>query len=400
MNKKTFVFLILLSLTFEAHASFIESTMGAAVVNDATATYYNPAALILVSNTQLISLGSYATSRSMFTGQVTQVRTQFTLTGRSNDQSHYYLPTIYVALPLDKFRLGFALISNFFNTDLDDHSILRYVKSSNDVKNIDFITSMGFSINKYFSLGAGVNFSRASFLMEPISGFPSLNIPDSQSRNKSNAHNIGGFAGFLIRPDKLTLIGFNYRSSINFPFKGTSELNGINKLISKNYNFTFWTPARSVLSVNRAITPSFAIISTAQYIKWDIFKKININGIATQVGSRKVIVNAQVPYYLHNSWILTLGNQYKITSQWTIRLAAAYVETPANGKYQISNGDSLIIGGSMGYDINKDISIDGSYAHAFVKNAEINIVNARNTITGVNKSARDSVSLKLTLNAN
>ena len=57
----------LIPLTLQA--SFIESTMGTAVVNDATATYHNPAALALFNNPQLIVLNSVANFSSQFTGQ-------------------------------------------------------------------------------------------------------------------------------------------------------------------------------------------------------------------------------------------------------------------------------------------------------------------------------------------
>lgn len=52
----------------------------------------------------------------------------------------------------------------------------------------------------------------------------------------------------------------------------------------------------------------------------------------------------------------------------------------------------------MGYEINKTITIDGGYAHAFMKDETINITGGRYLIQGVNEGSRDAVSLKLTFN--
>ena len=52
----------------------------------------------------------------------------------------------------------------------------------------------------------------------------------------------------------------------------------------------------------------------------------------------------------------------------------------------------------MGYEINKTITVDGSYAHAFIKDENINIAGGKYLIHGVNEGSRDAVSLKLTFN--
>lgn len=120
-----------------------------------------------------------------------------------------------------------------------------------------------------------------------------------------------------------------------------------------------------------------------------------ISGIATPRG----IINATAHYHLHNSWVVTAGSQYKLTQKLVVRAASSYVQSPASGRYQISNGDSLILGASMGYKITQNISIDGSYAHGFIRGKPIEISSGRNTIIGINQAARDGVSLKLTVNA-
>lgn len=381
------------------HASFIEATMGTAVVNDATASYHNPAALVLLKNPQLIGLGSYATSYSQFSGSATQTGTGYFQSGSTQTSAKYSLPSFYAGMPAnDHISLGVAVISNFFNNNPDENSILRYTESGNNTNDIDVIPAIGVRINNYFSIGASVNLSHAKMVINPISGFPTINIPDSYSHNVASANSVGGDMGILLRPTRLTLIGLNYQSAMTYQFRGSSTLQSTPSITSNNYSFKFWTPARTILSISHFFNKSIGIITTAQYIQWNIFNNVNLNNVATQVGKVPKIINATSPYHLHNSWIYTLGGQYRPLPKWIIRTAVSYFQSPANGYYQISNGANIILGASMGYDINKNITVDAGYAHAFIQSQKINISTGTNLIEGVTTGLRNAFSLKLTLN--
>lgn len=389
----------LLLFSCPLHASFIESTIGAAVVNDATAVFFNPAALTVVKNTQLIGLGSYAVFHTRFTGQATQSLSGFSQTGSASTTSNYYLPSLYLAQPLtDKINFGLAIISNSFDRSIEDHSILRYDQSGNKVQSVDLVPALGFKFNDFFSLGFNFNLSHADILLKPVTGIPALNIPDSQSSNDAKDTSFGADLGFLLKPGKKTTLGFNYRSAVTYHLKGHSILTGATRLLSDHYQFKFWTPARSVLSVNQIINSKFGLIATAQYIQWSIFKEIAIKGLATQIGNQTLIVDARAPYGLHNSWLFTAGANYRLNPKWIIRAAGTFNQSPGNPTIQITTGNSIIAGGSMGYELTKSMIIDASYAHAFMANQSININTARHLIQGMNKGSRDSVSVKLTLN--
>lgn len=393
------VFSWLVLLPLPLHASFIESTIGAAVVNDATAVYYNPAALTLLKTPQIIALGSVAYLDSRFTGQSIQSKSGFTQSGSSSQQTHYFLPSLYAGMPAThKMTMGFAIITDYFNSNIEENSILRYAQSSNSIQGVDLVPALGIKINDFFSLGAAINLASANVLLQPIVGFPSLNIPDSQSRNECSGNGVGGDMGVILKPLPSTLIGLNYHSAVTYRLSGKSVVEGNPEIVSDHYHFNFWTPASSVISINQFVTPKLGLIGTIRYIQWSKWKNINIHGIATRVGSQPFILDASVPYHLHNSWLLTLGSHYRITPKWIVRVAATYNQSPGNSHYQISNGDSIILATSMGYEINKNIIIDGGYAHAFIQDENIHIATGRNIINGINKGLRNAYSLKLTIN--
>jgi len=396
---KRILFAGLIAIPLTLHASFIESTLGAAVVNDATATYFNPAALTLLKHAQIITLGSFAESRGQFSGQNIRNSTGFIQAGMADSKSNYYLPSGYWASPLgDKVSIGLAIVANSFNKNIEENSILRYDQSGSDVNSVDVVPALSVKLNDKVSVGAAINLTWADILLKPLIGFPELNIPDSQSRNDAKGSGLGADVGVLYKASQSSALGFNYRSAITYRLNGTSIFEGNINVISKQYSFHFWTPARAVLSISHRFTPAFTLIGTAQYLQWDIFKNMFIHGIATEIGTQAVILNATVPYHLHNAWLLTAGSQYRITPKWIIRAAGTYNQSPGNPREHLTNGDSITAGLSSGYELNKRLTVDASYSHAFIQQQDIHIRSAKSMIDGVNKGIRDSVSLKLTFN--
>ena len=398
VQKRLAVLGLLSLLPWALYASFIESTMGTAVVNDATATYHNPAALILVEKSQMVGLISKAADHGQFIGQSIETIGGLTQSGTSKEHTNYNLPSGYVALPINKkVRLGLAVLLDKLNSDIDEPSILRYYQSSNQIKNMDYILGVGLELNDYVSIGSGVIYSDARFTSHRIIGFPSLDVPDSQSNNVTKGDNYGWNLGFLITPFKSTKIGFDYRSGVSYQFRGKSEIEGPPPMISNHFNFNFWTPARSVITISHFITPTLSFISTAQWVQWGVFHTVTMHGLATQVGRQSLIVpTAVVPYHFRDAWVLTLGGIKQVTSKWVLRVAGTYNQSPGNGLYRITSGDDYVVGASTGYQLHKNLAIDASYAHAFTKNNPIDITSQRKHIVGVYKGYRDSVSLKLT----
>lgn len=391
--------LVLLFISENIYASYIETTIGAAVVNDATAAYYNPAALVLLKNTQLIPLGSAARFRTQFNGSSTAVATNTTETGTSSSTTHFYSPSFYVGLPAnERITTGFAALTNYANRDPESNSILRYVQSSNQVQDYDFVPAVGVKINDYLALGGSVNFSYTSFDLHPITGFPGSNIADSQGHNQTDGSGVGMSLGCLLQPRPSTLIGLHYKSVTSYNQSGSSEAGNTTTITSNNYHYKLRTPARMTLTISQEIAPTLRLITTINRTQWNITRNVHVYNAVAIIGTTPTIVSGTIPYYLHNTWTLTFGGQYQFLPKWILRLAATYNQTPDSGFYQVGHGDTYILGGSLGYDFNKIVRVDGSYAHAFVQNQTVNINGNRFIISGTNSGSRDVVSLKVTVN--
>lgn len=292
-----FIWLVLFPLV--VRASFIDTTIGTAVINDATASYYNPAALMLIKNPQIIPQGTVAYFHTRFTGQSTSLSNGVTETGSSSSNTNYYSPSIYFGMPAsDRVIVGLAIVTNSANRNADENSVLRYVQASNNIEDYDVVPAVAIKINELFSIGGGINFSYAKFDLNPITGFPGSNIADSQSNNRSDGTGVGGNAGFLLKLSPATIIGFNYRSMTTYRLSGKSVYEGSPEVVSNNYHFKLSTPARSVFSINHFVTSTLGFITTIQRIQWSSLTNVHAYGIANVSGTTPVILNGSVPFYL------------------------------------------------------------------------------------------------------
>ncbi|KTD73615.1 OmpP1/FadL family transporter [Legionella tucsonensis] len=402
IDLRKYVIIGFLLLVSPLHASFIEQTMGAAVVKDATAVYFNPAALTISPHQQLILLGTLAKAQFEFSGSAQKIPFGIIESGSTTYKSNFFLPSMYLSVPInERFVVGFAVVANDFNRELDNHPILRYILARNQTNNIDFIPALGIKNNQYLSIGGNINFTYAHLIQEPIAaGIARLNIPESRSLNDSQANSLGGDLGLLIKPGKKTVLGFNYRSAVTYNLQGSSTITGSQSISSDDYHFKYWTPARSVVTLSHFINDKLGFLGTVQYLQWNIFKEVSVYNFATQAASQVFIVpRARINYHFHNSWLLTLGTIYQVSPKWVVRVAGTYNQSPSNGRFQIGPGDSLITGFSMGYRLMNHLTVDFGYGHGFFKKEHIDIQTSQNIITGINEGAHDAISLKFTLTA-
>lgn len=399
---RQYVIIGFLLLNSPLHASFIEQTMGTAVVKDATAVYFNPAALTISPHQQLILLSTLARAQFQFNGSAQNIPFGITESGSTISKSNFFLPSVYLSIPMnERFVAGFAVVANDFNRELDNNPILRYILARNQTNNIDFIPALGIKINQFLSIGGNINFTYAHLIQEPITaGIPRLNIPESRSLNDTQANSLGGDFGILIKPGKKTALGFNYRSAVTYNLQGSSTITGSPGISSDDYHFKYWTPARSVMTLSHFLNEKLGFLGTVQYLQWNIFKEVSVYNFSTQAASQVFIVpRARINYHFHNGWLLTLGTIYQVSPKWVVRVAGTYNQSPSNGKFQIGPGDSLITGFSMGYQLMNHLTVDFGYGHAFFKKEPIDIQISQNIITGINEGAHDAVSLKFTLTA-
>src|SRR5262249_45418465 len=136
---------------------------GAAIAEDASTVWYNPAGMTRLNGPQLIVGGSYI--RPSFDANVVSASNVFgsTIGGGGGDAgANAFVPNLYTTYPLSKrLTLGAALNAPFgLVTDYESSWAGRYHALRSDIKTINFNFAGAFKFNDALSVGVGVNRQR------------------------------------------------------------------------------------------------------------------------------------------------------------------------------------------------------------------------------------------------
>lgn len=381
-----------------AMAAFIESAIGPAVIGDASAVYYNPAALSLLKGPQFLLAGAYVPVRFSFNGSTFQNATHITETGSATSKTIYKLPAGFFSLPLGKkliMGLG-VLYPDFGKQNFSTQSIVRHFGTYSSVSSLDLIPSLTYKMNDKFSIGAGLDFEEIRVTLNSMVGAPAVGVPDYTLTNHSKKRGVGAHAGILVQPKRGTIIGLTYHSKVRFNPVGRSTFQAPTPFTVNDFHFNLSMPASTVLSVDQYLNPDFGIIGTVQYMQWSVIKVLNLQNVAiVRRGVPSVLPLSQIFYNQHDTWRFQLGTHYAASPKFTMRAAAAYDQDPNNPAFQLAPATNIILSTNGTYKFNDTFGFELGYAHVFYTNQTINIHAAANTILGRTSGGRNAYVAKL-----
>lgn len=380
---------------------------GAAIAEDASTAFYNPAGLVRITTPQLVLSGVGLKTKSDFSGTSrTAIPLPYPTSGSVNGGGFKLVPAFHYALPLnERVVFGFSMTAPFgLATDYDTHSVIRYEATKSEVKTLDLSPSLGVKINEQLSVGAGLNLQKLDAALnstipltvrDPKNPKKIVGLQDGQIINKAESWALGWHAGALYQLTPSTRFGINYASQVKHHLTGTSRINILNHDIvsSDALSSDITLPPVTTVSAYHALNEQWALLGSVVYTQWKKIENITLNNLPA--GINKVIL----PENFRNTWRVAVGTNYKFNEQWLFRAGVGYDQTPVNDHdrgVRLPDGDR--IGAAIGahYQPSKALGIDMGYTHLFIKDGAINH-NLNNVHTvGTVKSAADLVGLQLT----
>ena len=379
----------------------------AAVAEDASTIFFNPAGMSYLPDSQFVAAGQAIRPTASFNNNdsktIGPLGTPVSLRGGDGGDpgSWAFLPNFYYAKAVtDSIHLGLGVNSPFgLETQYDNGWVGRYQALKSQLQTINLNPSVSFKANDRFSLGAGINIQYADTTLSNAVDVGTICYgkvnprtcgamgltPQNSDGNvsiKGNDWGVGYNLGVIFRPIESTRIGIAYRSRINYTLRGNATFSNIamplagafpNSVVTAN----FVVPDSVSTSLVHQLNKQWDLLADATWTHWSLFKQLKV------VATSGAVLNNQ-PENWQDTMRYSIGASYRYNEKLKFRVGSAYDQTPVKDAYRMARiPDNNRIWMSVGanYKLSSSSSFDAGYTHIFINNATIN-QGAVGTVTG------------------
>ena len=347
----------------------------AALADDATTAFGNPAGMARLDQSQLLvgiqpAYGITEFNRDSGT----------TTSGGNGGNAMGFLPGmgaygVYSATPDLKF--GLSLASNFGGAlEYESSWAGRYYGTQADLLTLGAFPVASYRVNDWLSLGIGaqVLYGRLNYktAVANVTGGS-----DGQIQLKSNDVGAGGLAGILVEPVKGTRIGVTYTSQVDMDFKQKPDLSGGGELFNAldprisntKIDLGLTIPQQVLLSGYQDITDDLAVVGSVNWQDWSQFGQPSLE--ITSTTSRSTTANLNYK----DTWGFGLGTRYKVAPGWLWMVGFAFDTSPMSKSERtpaLPLDQQYRIGTGIQYTLSDVLTLGGAYEYLNLGNADIN----------------------------
>ncbi len=349
---------------------------GAAVVDDASVAWFNPAGMTFLPRGKQVSAGLTVlkTSHKYEDGGSTGAFS-FPGTGNGGDGGVWaYVPNAYFTMDVNpKWSFGLALNVPFgLSTDYDAGWRGQLTALKSEVKSLNINPSFAYRVSDALSLGAGVSMQKLEAELTNCATFPPP-APSCSNSAKLEADDIGwGFnLGLMWQTTPNTRIGASYRSSIKFTLDGDATFSGT-PAGNGNISADLKVPDSASVSVFHDTGSKWELMGDITWTKWSTVQELKVQRTSGPLSGTTLTT---LPFAWDDTWRFGVGANYKMSGQTKLRFGMAYDQTPTNDTTRtprLPGEDRTWVGFGVQYKPSQAGTLEIGYAHEFIRDANIN----------------------------
>ena len=315
----------------------------AAVAENASTIFYNPAGMSLLNGTQL-SLGLSGVGPSYRFRNDASSGALLGSGDGGNAGGWHAVPNFYLASRLsERVSLGMGVSSPFgLATEYDNKWLGRVQAIKSEIRTVNYNPSLSYRLNDKVALGFGINYQTISAEMTSFT-------PLGLYRVKGDDHAWGWNAGALFTLSPSMRLGLSYRSTMDYRLSGTRSLGASSLPATADIKL----PDTFTISVWQQLSDRWEAMGDLSYTRWNTLDKLAIRGsFGTDIE----------PFNYKNAWRLAWGAAYKLNDQGKVKFGLAYDRTPVqdasrsarvpdNNRYWLSLGGQWNAGAYGTFDL-------------------------------------------------
>lgn len=316
---------------------------GAGVVgDDLSAVHYNPAGMTLLSGTRMQATGTWVAVNLDYEGDSGQSEN-----GRLKGQ---IIPAGFITHQInDSLWAGLGLTVPYgMGTEYDEGWEGKSRGTESMILTFDINPNLAWKVNEKLSVGGGISlqYAKAELGMGPM-----------QTNVKGDSWAWGWNVGLMFQPVETVRLGLAYRSHIAHNAEGHTDVKGPLNLTS-DMKVRIKTPDTVTLSATWEATDALRLSGTARWSKWSNFRSLNVQNLdlaGTKLGTTVVENNWD------DTWFFSVGADYKLNGQWTVRGGVAYDQGPVENQYRmavIPDTDRVWFSGGASYKYTDNLTFD------------------------------------------
>lgn len=348
--------------------------VGQAVVDDASSSYFNPASMTLLPDTQFMLGSQMLIPYFNFTKY-----TSTTIVGDSGGNAGNLTPgmDLYFAYSISpSLKAGISLNSPYGGEMTYTNGwVGRFYVEQVTFYTINLNPSIAYQINDWAALGAGVSLEYMN--VQETVAIPLTHVLSGLGKVSAASLAPGFNLGMLFTPYKTTQIGITYRSQIVHHLSGNTTFNFLAATPSTSTKMV--DPAEIIISGGQDIGESFKLLMEAGWSNWSTMRDtiLTIGGYS-----------ATIPQSWRSTYRFGLGGQFKPNYNWILQLGASYDSSPTSSGKRLPDlpmDKQVRIGGGLIYRLMRPVSLGVSYEYINFGRAAINNVSSNGVLSGYYK---------------
>jgi long-chain fatty acid transport protein len=347
----------------------------AAIGEDASAAWFNPASMSRLKERQVVLGGHYIDLNSEFNNEgSTSPAAMPANPGRNVGDfgSEGYIPNFHLVIPInDKMNFGLSVATPFgLKTDYQQDWIGRFQGITSDIKSLNINPSVSYKFNEQWSVGAGVS---AQKLDAKLSSSTVLGLnTESLTTIAGDGWGYGFNLGVMGQVTPATRVGLTYRSAIEQDLEGNVTFSGP-AAATQNSDLSSKIRLPSSLSISSVteLNSKWQLLTDATWTEWTTIQKLQFDRV--NAGGAAAPIPVQ-DYEWKNSWRFAVGGIYKYSDTINLKAGVAYDITPVpdeRRKVRLPDEDRITLAVGSQYKFNKATTFDVAFQYVMPDKAKI-----------------------------